>query len=336
MAEKTNKPTFPSDTDGLLRLALQLRVELVMHHATKTLLKKTLTLKKLVLTLRAFGLKCATSVFTTARLALIFSLVRKLEKKNSSIGWESESLVGTERLARISIPLLVLGFPILMMQSSCTSPGPAQKSTPQQLETSEDDYEDDESESGSTTTAYSRQGKFPLPKAATSWDTRALLMTAAQPPPSQIAACQDMVTAISNDATNQDDLARAQKPMTEAVTKDPEGYHWCFFNLMLKLDSQMEQGGPLIEQQAPLFFDGMRQLWVLSRGLDFVLGGNTYFSYLRARYKASSREYFGRNLETMGPPLKVRPLSSPGQPPQGAKPAGVAPVNLPDDAVETE
>jgi hypothetical protein len=216
-----------------------------------------------------------------------------------------------------------------LAQSACTTTGQTENAT-QQLESDEDDEESSSEEN--TSSGYVRRGKFPLPKTATAWDTRALLMTATQPPPGRIAVCQDMVAAVASDASNQDDLAKAQKPMAEAVSKDPEAYHWCFFNLMLKLDAQMEQGGPMLDQQAPTFFTGMRQLWVLSRGLDATLTGNTYFTYLRARYRASSREYFGRNLEIMGPPLKIRPLIPLAPTTSSAKPAGPAPVYLPAES----
>jgi len=213
----------------------------------------------------------------------------------------------------------------LLAQSACTSTSDQKESSAQQqLEASDDDDESDSDENVSA--GYMRQGKYPLPKTATAWDTRALLMTATQTPPGRIAVCQDMVTSVALEATNQDDLAKTQQPMAEAVSKDPEAYHWCFFNLMAKLDSQLEQGGPMLDQQAPTFFNGMRQLWVLARGLDATLTGNTYFTYLRARYRASSREYFGRNLEIMGPPLKIRPLNAITPASSTSKPAGPAPV----------
>lgn len=138
-------------------------------------------------------------------------------------------------------------------------------------------------------------------------------MTAEQPPAARIATCVDTVTALSQNATNMDDLAKAQEPMATAAARDGEAYHWCFFSLMLKLDSELEQGGASLSTTGPLFYDGMRQLWILARGLDMASGSETYFSYLRKRYRTLSREYFGRSLEVLGPPLKVRSINPPNQ-----------------------
>lgn len=167
-------------------------------------------------------------------------------------------------------------------------------------------------------------------------------MTASQPPAERLTYCQETVDAAAEKATSQEDLMHAIAPMQAAVDRDPEAFHWCFFNLMAHLDTRMENGGSLSEELQPAFFEGMRKLWILSRALDNNLGVRTYFGFLRHRYLHMSHDYFGRSLEIVTRPMDNFPLkpksksdsddsdddgSKPVKSTVGEKPAGAADVD---------
>ena len=165
---------------------------------------------------------------------------------------------------------------------------------------------------------------LPQPQQATAWHTRMLIASNPQPTGARIYSCIEQVTRIAEEAPNQQDMMNAQTQVTQLAANDQELYHYCFFQLMVRLDDRLAVGGPLMSEVATSFFDTMRAMWILARGLDALHGRTKYFDYLQRRYVQISKDTFGRDVEVVGPPMgSVRP-SFGSSTPVGAKPAGAA------------
>lgn len=179
----------------------------------------------------------------------------------------------------------------------------------------DDDIEDDDGRIGP-----------PHPKHATASDTRTFLTTSPQPSVEKIAECIEQVTTLANEAGNQDDMVTAPEALKALVAIDTTLYHFCFYQLVNRLDERLAIGGPLMGELATVFFDTMKALWIMARALDRVTGQDRYFTYLRARYVQMSQDYFGRDVQVVAPPLGRPRPPEPAKGPGQGKPAASVPT----------
>lgn len=147
------------------------------------------------------------------------------------------------------------------------------------------------------------EGGLPLPEKPTAWHTRTLVATRPQPAPDRVFGCIEKVAAIAKEAGNQQAMLEAQAQTANLAAADAELYHYCFLQMMVKLDDRIVSGGALMTDRAGAFLDGMKALWILARGLDVAQGRSRYFEYLRARYVQLSQDHFGRDIEVVGPAM---------------------------------
>lgn len=178
--------------------------------------------------------------------------------------------------------------------------------------------QDDESAPGGNNQAFG----LPHPKGISAFNTRVFISTQAQPAPERIAACFEQMAAIAADATNSEALLEGQNQAAMLIANDFSVYHFCFYQMVVKLDERMAIGGPLMDDLATAFFNGMRRLWILARAMDVYTGKDRYISWLTKRYIAMSREYFGRNIEVLAPPFSKLE----GQTNRSFKPASSFPI----------
>ncbi len=184
------------------------------------------------------------------------------------------------------------------------------------LKNEEDQDAEEEAEEDSTA--------LPHPKHATAWDTRMLIASNVQPTAERVYSCIRQVTQIADEAPNQQDMMSTQTQMTQLVATDQVLYHYCFYQLMVRLDDRLAVGGPLMTEVATSFFDTMRAMWILARGLDAFNGRQIYFDYLQKRYVQISKDTFGRDVQVVGPPMGSVRSSFGTMAPVGSKPAGSA------------
>lgn len=191
--------------------------------------------------------------------------------------------------------------------SSCASKNGGQSSesdSSNQLEQAEaGEEEETESDANVDDQSPGPGANLPHPKKPTAFYTRVFVTTQTQPPVDRISACIEQITSLAVEAENQQALLTAQTQASTLAGADLITYHYCFYQLALKLDERMEIGGPLMDDLATAFFAGIKRLWVLARALDSNTGRNHYMDWLTARYIAMSRQYFGRNIEVLAPPL---------------------------------
>jgi hypothetical protein len=211
--------------------------------------------------------------------------------------------------------LFVLGLGLF---SSCATKGGSKKS-PLSSPDEDEDVESEEEEEEEKSAGLS----LPHPAKPSAFHTRVFVMTQPQPPPDRIAACFEQLTAIASDAGNQEAMLTAQSQASALVANDLSVYHFCFYQMIVKLDERMDAGGPLMDDLATAFFAGIKRLWILARALDANMGREKYFDWLTKRYIQMSRDYFGRSIEVLAPPMSnVQPSEFlPG------KAAGLAPVD---------
>jgi hypothetical protein len=188
-------------------------------------------------------------------------------------------------------------FLLLVWFAGCTSSrtandGDALKDKDVTKNADADDDETEEPEAG-----------LPHPKKPTAWDTRVLISTTPQPNSTKISDCFEQIHRIATDAGNQQDMLAAQSHVTNLAAQDVKTYHFCFYQMMVRLDERLDVGGPMMTELADAFFDNMKQLWLLARGLDQLGGQKLYFDYLQQRYVQQSRQYFGREVDVVGPPM---------------------------------
>jgi hypothetical protein len=167
---------------------------------------------------------------------------------------------------------------------------------------------------------------LPHPRKPTAFATRVLISISDLPPAGNLLACSEEITAISKQATSQEQLLKAQMAVSQMVTNNQSLYHFCYYNMMAELDQKLSVGGPVMTEMASTFFTSFRTLWILSRALDTSTGKSVYFDYLRKRYVQISKDYFGRDVEIYAPAFRE---GIPGNrlSPMMGKPAGAAPTN---------
>ena len=172
----------------------------------------------------------------------------------------------------------------------------------QQSQQGQQQYEDNKDADSEKTSrvVWSPAGLAILhPKQPTAWFTRRLLMTASQPPASEIVDCRERIEAAVSDAPNLSALDAVALAIQSEVQKQELVYHWCFYQIMADLDIRLENDAPLMQDKAEIFLARMRALWVLGRSLDSISNRKIYIKYLRTRYTEISQTLFGRNLETV-------------------------------------
>lgn len=146
-------------------------------------------------------------------------------------------------------------------------------------------------------------GKLPFPKKPTRHSTRVMLLAQPQPPSSQINGCIEQINSIGQNSQSQEEMIISRNQLVPLVESNLFLYHFCFFTLVAQLDQKLAEGGPVMTQQAPLFLETMRSLWIIASALDNVEEDEKYFTYLKKRYLQLSEEVFGRQLETIGAPM---------------------------------
>ena len=170
---------------------------------------------------------------------------------------------------------------------------------------------------------------LPHPRQATAWHTRVLIDTTPQPKPENLRTCAEQLRTLALKSGNAQDLSTYETEVANMVHTDLNLYHFCFYQLMVRLDERLDVGGEMMTTMANTFFLSMKELWLLARGLDRAFGRDRYFAYLRHRYLQLSQTHFGRSLEVLGPPLGsftgALPIPAPAPAP-AAKPAGPAPT----------
>ena len=191
---------------------------------------------------------------------------------------------------------------MLILLKSCLSYW-SQQETPSKQQKSEDEDELNSAEESSTGTTEGEGPRLPFPQKPTRHSTRVMLLAQPQPIASQINACREQVQSIGLNAQSQEEMAIARKQLVPLVEADTIIYHFCFFQLMAELDQKLLEGGSVMTQQAPVFLDTMRSLWIVASALDTVSDTERYFNYLKKRYMELSASIFGRTLETIGPPM---------------------------------
>ena len=193
----------------------------------------------------------------------------------------------------------------------------------------EDDTEnnaDNGTNASDTQEARQDEGTFPHPSKATAWHTRVLLYSTPQPTADELYRCIDKVKKIGGEAGNPQDMLTLPSQITSLAASQNKIYHFCFYQMMLRLDERLDKGGALMSELAPAFLDGMKTLWIFARGLDALDGRTRYYDYLYVRYVQLSKQYFGRDVERIGQPMGNYNGEAAASAPVMAKPAGPAPI----------
>ncbi|MBM4251954.1 MAG: hypothetical protein FJ146_08275 [Deltaproteobacteria bacterium] len=222
----------------------------------------------------------------------------------------SASPVGNKAHAVTTLALVMTVFVAALISfNSCARKRVAgAASDPSRLESSDDDASNEgeetgNEEDGADSADYSDKSRYPHPSKPTAWHTRALLYTTPQPTPEELYRCIDQVKRIGEQAGNQHDMMTLTPQVTALAAAQTRIFHFCFYQMALRLDERMDKGGPLIADLAPTFLAHMKTLWIFARGLDALDGKTRYYDYLYKRYVGMSKQYFGRDLDQLGPPM---------------------------------
>jgi hypothetical protein len=142
----------------------------------------------------------------------------------------------------------------------------------------------------------------PHPQKITAYHTRILIDTVAQPKAEDVRRCIETLSALTKEATNEDDLLILPQQLDGPIKDNPHLYHFCFYQVVARLDQRLDEGGPLIEELSDIFLETMKGLWMLATALDLNYGytdSGKYLFYLKNRYMQMSKDYFGRALTTI-------------------------------------
>jgi len=239
--------------------------------------------------------------------------------------WGSEA--GTSTISMLFS--VALTFSLVVFSSiTSTSCSLFSSSPDEQLEASSDDasdydenYESDDGEYGTSSDKNPRDLSYKMPEKTNAWYTQMLVATTPQPQLEQIRNCIEEIVLTGNEAGNSNAMISAQTPISSSVEQNPAVYHWCFFQIMVSIDNKLHHQGSLMQDIANDFFDGMKQLWILSQVLDSHHKTNRYFDYLQTRYVEISKDVFGRDVVVMG-----KPMGNINMRPNFQKSAGKAPI----------
>ena len=191
----------------------------------------------------------------------------------------------------------------------------------------DEDKPDDATSNGASTEPGSGDvGQMPHPSKATAWQTRALLFTTPQPKAEDLFRCIDQVTRIGKQAGNQYEMMTLAPQISALAAPQLRTYHFCFYQMVMRLDEKLTKGGPMLTEMAPTFLSSMKTLWIFARGMDTLDGKTRYFDYLYKRYIDMSKQHFGRDLERLGPPMGNFNPETAAPSSISAKPAGPAPI----------
>lgn len=124
-----------------------------------------------------------------------------------------------------------------------------------------------------------------------------------QPSAEKITTCIEQMATLAQDAGNQQDMLVAEEQAAGIVTQDLADYHYCYYQMMARLDDRLNRAGQSLDQLGEVFLVDMKTLWILSRGLDTATGRDQYFAFLQDRYVQLSADIFGRDVEVVGPPM---------------------------------
>jgi hypothetical protein len=142
---------------------------------------------------------------------------------------------------------------LLLPFASCSMKNDQQAAKLKAEAADEEDAEDE---------AEEEESGLPFPAQTSAWHTRMLIASNPQPTAERVYSCIQQLTQISEEAPNQQDMLQAQSQITTLAANDPDLYHYCFFQLMVRLDDRLAVGGPLMSEVATSFFDSMRALWI--------------------------------------------------------------------------
>ena len=219
-------------------------------------------------------------------------------------------IITTQKLGQLSAWVVAGGASLILslgMFSSCASKNGQGASLFGSSNEANEDFEDEEDEEDvddEDEPGKRRAGAgLPHPKKPSAFYTRVFVLTQPQPPGDRITGCLEQLSMLASEASNQEALVMAQGQASVLVASDLALYHYCFYQMAWKLDERMDLGGPLMDELATAFFDGIKKLWILARALDSSTGSERYLGLLTARYIQISREYFGRHIEVLAPPL---------------------------------
>jgi hypothetical protein len=188
---------------------------------------------------------------------------------------------------------------------------------------------EDEDEEGADDEEEEAETGLPHPKKTTAWHTRTLVTTVAQPSAEKISSCIEQLETLATETQNQQDMLDAESQAAGMASQDLESFHFCFYQLMTRLDDRLNRPGASLAELGDTFLIDMKTLWILARGLDAQVGRDKYFTYLQARYVQISADVFGRDIEVVGPPmgsLKYGSSTPPAKPVSSGKAAGAAPA----------
>ena len=244
---------------------------------------------------------------------------------------ELASLVGTRKpaIATAAVMTAILVSVVVNFNSCARKHVAGTTDDASSLESTEDNSPGDGENTSNESDDAAENGeksRFPHPSKPTAWHTRALLYTTPQPTPDELYRCMDQIKRIGEQAGNQHDMLTLTSQVTALAAAQTRMFHFCFYQMALRLDERLDKGGPLIAELAPVFLVQMKTLWIFARGMDALDGKTKYYDYLHRRYIDMSKQYFGRDLDQLGPPMGNYNADSATPSSIMAKPAGPAPA----------
>ena len=154
--------------------------------------------------------------------------------------------------------------------------------------------------------------EFPFPKLNTSFEIRTLLYGNQQPSASELNACFEEISSMSENALNSQSMREAKGSLNERMESKETVYHWCFFHILHQVDQKLESTEPSLLEKSNFFLQQFKKAWILGSALDLKFEQSLYFNFVRKRYIKLNQQYFGRNLESSTPPFSDS-LSLPGK-----------------------
>ena len=150
----------------------------------------------------------------------------------------------------------------------------------------------------------------PQPASATDWQLEALLLSNPQPTAQELSVCLVRVSAIAQDADNDDALLHSLKELEGMLQQDLNLYHWCYYQMLHKLSLELGQEGMPFDKKGDYFYLTMKKLWLIAKSLEDWTKDPTYYKFLKSKYLELSKQIFGRDLTPIAPSLDQRRIPS--------------------------
>lgn len=135
--------------------------------------------------------------------------------------------------------------------------------------------------------------QVPHPEGLEFGDLMAIFTEQGAPAPASLKGCEGEFTKLRKSTLSKEELLNGAR---ELVKRDPTKYHWCFYGLLMTLETQVKEMAYIDERQKAIL-DAYLFLTPVARAFHLEYQDSRYLRWAVQRYRRFSEYVFYRRLE---------------------------------------